>query len=148
MNSKETKELRELVKVLQDSADFYSEACKKVKDTSLKTTFDSIAVLKRQLVARLQPLIVMEDGEAEESHSMAVKLRQLYTNMLASMQSDKAQTFIDNLEEIEDKTKQKAHRAMDVADSTGLAQALQDVYPDIRQCHDKMSRLKQAAHSH
>lgn len=148
MNSKETRELRELVKILQDSADFYAEACRKVDDRSLRATFDSIAVLKRQLVARLQPLIVMEEGEPEESHSMAVKLRQLYTNMLTSMQSDNAQTFIDNLEEIEDKTKQKAHRAMDVADSTGVAQALQDVYPEIRQCHDKMSRLKHAAHSH
>lgn len=146
MDSKETKELRELVKILQDSADFYSEACKKVKDSNLKATFDDIAVLKQQLVARLQPLIVMKDGEPEDSHSMAVKLRQLYTNILASLQSDKTGTFINNLEEIEDKTKQKAHRAMDVAGSTGVAAALQDVYPDIKQCHDEMSRLK-VAHS-
>lgn len=147
MNNKETKELRELVKILQDSADFYSQACSKVKDTGLRATFNDIAATKKQLVSRLQPLIIMEEGEAEDSHNVAVKLRQLYTNILASMQSDKEETFISNLEEVEDKTRQKAHRVLDAASTAGVTAAMQDVYPDIKLCHDEMSRLK-SAHCH
>lgn len=144
MSDHETKEVQELITILNDSADFYREAHDKVTNASLKETFDEIAGIKEQLVDRLQPLVVLQKGEAEHGHSVSVKVRQIYTNVLASLQKDKAETFIDNLEEVEDKTRQQARKAMDAADTTIVAIALRDAFPDIERCHDEMSRLKAA----
>ncbi|HVK99573.1 MAG TPA: PA2169 family four-helix-bundle protein [Dongiaceae bacterium] len=144
MSAQETKEMQELITILNDSVDFYREARQKVKSTELKATFEEIASIKQQLINQLQPLVIQREGEPEDGHSVAVKVRQLYTNVLASMQKDKSDTFISNLEEVEDKTRAKARRALDVADTTDVVVALRQAYPQIKKCHDEMSRLKTA----
>ena len=144
MADQEAREIQELVTILHYSADFYREAHDKVTNAALKETFDEIARIKEQLVGRLQPLVMLQTGEAEYGHSAAVKVRQIYTNILASLQKDKAETFIDNLEEVEDKTRAQARKALDAADTTVVAIALRDAYPEIERCHEEMSRLKAA----
>jgi uncharacterized protein (TIGR02284 family) len=146
MSNQDIKEVQELVTLLHDSADFYKEARMKVSNVNLKATFEEMATIKEQLVNDLQPLIVMEAGQIDDGHNIAVKVRQMYTNILASMQKDKSETFINNLEEVEDKTRQKAREAIKAAVGPEVIAVLQEAYPKIERCHDRMSRLK-AAHA-
>jgi len=144
MSNQELKDLKELVEVLHDGVHFYREAYQKVSDSTLKEIFSGIATNKERLVNRLQPLIEREEHEQVEGHNFAVKIRETYTNILGSLQEDNAETYINNLEQVEDKTRDKVREALENVSSTSIAIALREVYPYVKLSHDEMSSLKAA----
>lgn len=139
---KESSRVSDFVQVLNDGVDFYRRAKGKVKDKNLQLTFEKMAATREQLLNRLQPYVTRVEGEPEKGHTFSGKVREIYTNVLSSIKSDKDQAFIDNLEEIEDKTLKEAREVINEAHSTEVVSALNEFYPKLQKCHAEMSQLK------
>ncbi len=146
MTTQEVHRMRDLVRVLNDGIDFYRDAEAKVQDTNLKRTFERMATTREKLINRLQPYIVMQEGEAEHGHTVSGRMRELYTSMLASMKADSDQTYIDHLESLEDKTLEELRAAISDAENVEVVAALREFHPRLKQCHEEMRALKRRPH--
>src|SRR5690554_1392078 len=146
MATQEIHRVRELVRVLNDGVDFYRDAEARVQDTSLKRTFERMATTREKLLNRLQPYLVMQEGDAEHGHTVSGRMQELYTNILASMTSDSDQTYIDHLESLEDKTLEEMRAAISDAENVEVVAALREFHPRFKQCHEEMRALKRRPH--
>lgn len=146
MQSQETYRVRELVRVLNDGVDFYRDAEAKVTDSNLKRTFERMATTREKLINRLQPYIIMQEGEAEHGHTVSLRMRELFTNILASMKADSDQTYIDNLETVEDKTLEEMRAAISDAENVEIMATLREFHPKLKQCHEEIRALKKRPH--
>src|SRR5690606_11027230 len=146
MTTQEVHRMRDLVRVLNDGIDFYRDAEAKVQDTNLKRTFERMATTREKLINRLQPFIVMQEGDAERGHTVSGRMRELYTSMLASMKADSDQTYIDHLESLEDKTLEELRAAISDAENVEVVAALREFHPRLKQCHEEMRALKRRPH--
>jgi len=142
MSNQETKHVMHLIQLLNDGVEFYQEAHEKVKDVKLKQTFERMANIRSQLLRRLQPIAIKEKGTPETGHTVAGRTRELYTQVLAKIKSDTEQAYIDNLEEIEDKTIAQIQGLIKEAQSPDVVAALEEYYPSFKKCHAEMSQLK------
>jgi len=146
MATQETQRVRELLRVLNDGVDFYRDAEAKVEDVHLKRTFERMATTREKLINRLQPYIVMQEGDSEHGHTISGRMRELYTNLLAAMKSDRGQTYIDHLETLEDKTLEELRAAISDAENVEVVAALREFHPKLQQCHEEMRALKSRPH--
>ncbi|WP_431688441.1 ferritin-like domain-containing protein [Hahella sp. NBU794] len=144
MTNSETNSLRDLVKVLNDGIDFYTEAKDKVKSNAVRLVFERMSAIREGAVGRLQPYIVFEKGEKETGHTLGGILREHYAKILAAIKDDSEHVYIEQLEEVEDKTLEKIRDAIEEVKAPGVQATLQDIYPTLKRCHDEMSRLQRA----
>ncbi|TQV69719.1 PA2169 family four-helix-bundle protein [Exilibacterium tricleocarpae] len=140
----EVKHIAEIVKVLNSGIDFYHEAQEAVDNPVLATVFESMVNARRRAVQRLQPYAVLEEGEVEDGSSFSVEVRKLYTKIMAAVKSDTEQTYISQLEEIEDKTLNEVKTALEKDQPVACRAALSDILADIQECHDKMLTLQKS----
>ncbi|MEP1870493.1 MAG: PA2169 family four-helix-bundle protein, partial [Paraglaciecola sp.] len=99
---------------------------------------------RQMAVKQLQSFAVLEKGEMETGESTAVKIRQSYTKIKAAMTSDKAHTYVDQLEEVEDKTLISLDDAIKASEGYDCHNALLKVRLVIQTCHDDMKALQNA----
>ena len=140
--TQEVQHLKGLIRVLNDGIDFYRDAEQKVADTSLKRTFERMATTKEKLVNRLQPYIVLKEGDHESGHTLAGRARELYTQVRGALSSDPDQAYISSLEELEDATLEEMREAISNAHNVEVVAALREFHPQLKQCHDEMRTLK------
>ncbi|WP_133468690.1 DUF2383 domain-containing protein [Paraglaciecola marina] len=79
----------------------------------------------------------METGE-----SIAVKVRKSYIKIKVAMTSDKDHTYVDQLEEVEDKTLANLNDAINASEGFDCHNALLRVRLVIQKCHGDMKALQ------
>lgn len=136
--------IKDVVKVLNSGVEFYEQAKDKVHDKHLKTAFNQILMAKKLGIDRLQDYVFLKEDDIEDGHSFPVDIRKAYANILSSV-SDTDKAFIDNLEEVEDKTLEKMSEARDKNQHATVAPALYDIHQKMQKCHDTMYQLKKIA---
>lgn len=135
----------DIVQVLNSGIDFYSEAKEKVKDGSVAQFFDRMIAARKLTRERLQPFLRGKQGEKETGSSFAVEARKVYTKVIGSMSSDKNHTYIDQLEEVEDKTLEEIKTALDKEQPPAVETALRQSLQTMQQCHDEMRSLQKSS---
>ena len=143
MQAQETRAVIDLVRVLNDGVDFYRDAEQKVRDPALKRTFERMATTREKLLNRIQPYVVLKEGASEHGHTLSGKTLEVYTNLKAALKSDVDQTYIDSLEELEDRTLAELREAITAAHNVEVVAALREFHPQLKQCHEEMRQLKQ-----
>jgi|SRR5690606_12763193 len=138
----ELQHLKGLIRVLNDGIEFYRDAEQKVADKSLRRTFERMATTKEKLVNRLQPYIVLKEGDHESGHTLVGRARELYTQVRGALSTDADQAYISSLEELEDSTLEEMREAISNAENVEVVAALREFHPQLKQCHDEMRALK------
>ncbi|MDN3641044.1 PA2169 family four-helix-bundle protein [Simiduia curdlanivorans] len=93
-----------IIKVLNSGKDFYQHAIDKVDNSGLVMVFRSMVDARNNALIKLQPFAQMTDGEREAGDSWVVKAREAYADLRAALSKDPDHTYIEQLEEVEDKT--------------------------------------------
>lgn len=144
MTTQETTALKDLIKVLHDGVNFYTDAKLALKDSGYEAALQDMIDARQQALARLQPLVFTREGDVESGKTITGNLHKAYADILAMIKQDKSQVYISQLEELEDRTLEEIRQAQEDAQSTDIAAALDQVRQSLRQCHDRMRSLKQA----
>ncbi|MBT1064424.1 PA2169 family four-helix-bundle protein [Bowmanella sp. Y26] len=134
----------DVIKVLNGGIEFYEEAREKVSSVHIKHMFNRMITAKQNAVSALQPFAVAENGEIEDDTSLAVDLRSFYTKLLGSISTDKEHTYVDQLEEVEDKLLDALDDALKCEQPPQCAIVLRKVKADMQVCHDEMKALQRA----
>ncbi|ETX12292.1 hypothetical protein MUS1_01430 [Marinomonas ushuaiensis DSM 15871] len=140
----QVKHITDIIKVMNGGMEFYQEAKTKIGTDSYKVFFNRMISAKREAAAELQQFAVQEQGELEKDTSNAVKLRQSYTKLLSKISGDTtAFTYIDQLEEVEDKVLEEIDIALEREQPQNCEIILQRIKVRMKECHDEMKALQQ-----
>lgn len=145
MSSNETSAIRDLIKVLNDGVEFYTDAKNELKGSGYESVLQDMIDVRQGALARLQPFVYSREGEIETGHTFVGTARKTYADVLASIKSSKAgksQTYIAQLEELEDRTLEFIKKALDEASAVDATSALNFIYATLQQCHNRMRSLK------
>ncbi len=140
----QVKHITDIIKVMNGGIEFYQEAKTKLDTDSYEAFFNRMISAKREAAAELQQFAVQEQGELEQDSSNAVKLRKSYTSLLSKVSGDTtAFTYIDQLEEVEDKVLEEIDIALEREQTQACEIALQRIKVRMKECHDEMKALQQ-----
>jgi|TARA_R110000744_G_scaffold209190_2_gene328037 uncharacterized protein (TIGR02284 family) len=138
----QTNHISDIIKVMNGGIEFYQEATTKLDNTTYQAFFDRMISAKEEAVAELQKFAVQEDGYPESDTSNAVKARQAYTKLLSKISSDSTFTYVDQLEEVEDKVLDEIDAALEKKQAQDCEVTLQRVKVRMKECHDEMKALQ------
>jgi uncharacterized protein (TIGR02284 family) len=138
----QTNHISDIIKVMNGGIEFYQEATTKLDNTTYQAFFNRMISAKEEAVAELQKFAVQEDGHPETDTSNAVKARQAYTKLLSKMSSDTSFTYVDQLEEVEDKVLDEIDAALEKKQAQDCEVTLQRVKVRMKECHDEMKALQ------
>ncbi|MEH8015720.1 PA2169 family four-helix-bundle protein [Rheinheimera muenzenbergensis] len=144
LNTPEMKHVSDIIQVLNSGIDFYRDAKDKVDDKQLEQFFDRMLNARRLVKEQLQPFAVQDDGKREEGSALSVEARKVYTKVIGAVSSDKAHTYISQLEEVEDKTLEEIRSALTENQRPQYEAALLQSLATMQECHDEMRALKQS----
>lgn len=142
MATSEISAIRDLIKVLNDGVKFYTDAKVELNGSGYDAVFQEMIDVRQNALARLQPLLYAREGEVEDDHTIGGSLRQAYTDLLAKIKSNKAKTYIVQLEELEDRTLEYVKKAQAEAVSVDFTIALNYILISMQECHNRMRSLK------
>ncbi len=134
--------IRDLIKVLNDGVNFYTDAKVELKGSGYDAIFQEMIDVRQNALVRLQPLVYAREGEVEDGKTMEGALRKAYTELLAKIKSNKSKTYIDQLEELEDRTLEHVKKAQAEAVSVDFTIALNYILISMQECHNRMCSLK------
>ncbi|MDW7547782.1 PA2169 family four-helix-bundle protein [Pseudoalteromonas peptidolytica] len=135
--------VKALIKVLNGGVEFYTEAKKKLDDIELSRIFDQMIVDKAQAISDLQPFVLIDEGEIETDTALSVDIRESYTKLVGVVSTDKAHTYISQLEEVEDKVLKKLDEALSKALPPKCKSTLLQIQVQMQACHDQMKQLQE-----
>lgn len=134
--------IRDLIKVLNDGVNFYTDAKVELKGSGYDAIFQEMIDVRQNALVRLQPLVYAREGEVEDGKTMEGALRKAYTELLAKIKSNKSKIYIDQLEELEDRTLEHVKKAQAEAVSVDFTIALNYILISMQECHNRMRSLK------
>lgn len=142
MATNEIAAVRDLIKVLNDGVEFYTDAKLELRGSGYENILQDMIDVRQAALVRLQPLLYAREGEVETGQTLSGSLRKTYTDMLAKIKSSKSQTYIVQLEELEDRTLEYIRSAMSEVTSADFTTALDHIYSSLQHCHNRMRTLK------
>lgn len=142
MANNEIAAIRDLIKVLNDGVNFYTDAKIELKGSGYESVFQEMIDIRQNALVRLQPLLYAREGDVEEGQTFEGSLRKTYTDLLAKIKSSKSKTYIVQLEELEDRTLEYVKKAQMEVVSVDFNIALNYILVSMQECHNRMRSLK------
>lgn len=134
--------LNELIAVTRDSAEFYSDAAKRVDNPKLKNLFSELAESKNGLVGAMSRDVRIEGAKPESDGTFRGSLHKVYGDVRAKL-GDSDYAYVSQLEESEDRM---LHAFNDVLQDSGtpapVKDAVRSYLPAAKQQHDAMRDRK------
>lgn len=145
ISTTDVKHVSDIVQVLNSGIDFYQDAKDKIDSPKLAAFFDRMINARKTVKQKLQPFAIAEEGKVEQGSAFTVEVRNVYTQIIGSMSSDKQHTYISQLEEVEDKTIEEIRTALHKKQPVDCEAALLSALSTMQACHDEMRALKRAS---
>lgn len=134
--------ITDIIKVMNSGIEFYQKAKEKVDDKSYQGFFNRMIDAKAKAIFELQPYAVEEKGDLETGTDTLVKARETYTQVVANLSSNTEFTYVDQLEEVEDRVLEELNDALSKEQTPECEAALQRIKVQAKECHDEMKALQ------
>lgn len=141
LHQKEQVALTRLIRLLNSGTEFYRLAEDAICDDYLATFFDSMAFAREASLAELQPFVTRATGHIEAGHANDIELRKKFANLIADLTHEPENVYIEELEEIEDRTLEAIDSACQEAVNPDLTVTLTEVRQRMTVCREKMHQL-------
>lgn len=138
--------LNELIQATRDSADFYADAAKAVRNPELRSLFVDMARSKQGLVGSMSQDVRAEAAQPATDGSLRGSLHQLFSTLRAEMAKDHGDyAYVKELEKSEDRLMAAFHDVIKRDDAPKAVKAsLLDYLPKVQAHHDAMRDRKWA----
>lgn len=138
--------LNELIQVTRDSAAFYADAAKAVRNPELRDLFGNMAESKQGLVGSMSREVRAEAAEPVPNGSVLGSLQRMYSTLRVKMANDQGDyAYIKELEKSEDRLMAAFHDVIESDEAPqAVKQSLLSYLPKVKQHHDAMRDRKWA----
>lgn len=134
--------LNELIAVTRDSAEFYSDAAKRVDNPKLQNLFSELAQSKNGLVGAMSRDVRTEGAKPEGDGTFRGSLRKVYGDVRAKL-GDSDYAYVSQLEESEDRMLSAFNDVLqDSGTPAPVKDAVRSYLPAVKQHHDAMRDRK------
>ncbi len=135
--------LKNLAGVCEDGRVFYTQAAKKTDDASLEKVFTDMGRQRMDVCQSLIGKIREMGGTVEEQPRTAKgKWNMLYGEVLASLSPNSDKTFVNQLEECEDRVLEEFSDAIGQTIPASLKDFIYNQHRILQDSHDYMKSLK------
>lgn len=134
----------DVIQVMQAGISFYKDALSEIDDVTVKTTFRKMISNKESAIDSLQPLAIAEQGERETGSDLGVESRKMYTKIAGMFSSNEEFTYVNQLEEVEDKVLEVLDEALAADQPSSAMVALRTIRARAQSMHDEMKALQHA----
>lgn len=138
----EINHITDIIQVMNSGIDFYQTALDKVQDPAIGALFQRMIDARKVSVESLQPYAINQQGERENGSSFVVEARRAFTTLISKFTNDNDQTYVKELEELEDKTLEEIKVALKKPQSHDCEAALSKVLLTMQSCHAEMSKMQ------
>ena len=136
--------LDEMIRMLNDGRSFYEEAAGKVAREDLKRLFERIARTKTAIVNDMKNKVILAGAEPHDEGTATGGLRRAYAELRAKLASDREASYVDQLEEFEDRILASFREAIEGSRDPEIRSIAQKYLPEVARDHDEMRALKLA----
>ncbi|MDC8012488.1 PA2169 family four-helix-bundle protein [Tahibacter soli] len=137
-----TSKLNDLIELLNDGENFYTEAAAKVKLPAYKNLFLRMATIKRAVSADLASHVAAHGGDVASGGTVFGSLRKMYADVRASMTKDSEAVYVAQLEQTEDRILEAFRDELNDDESLEVRRLAERHYPELKRAHDEMRDLK------
>ncbi len=135
--------LQEMVRALNDSAEYHAEAADKIKDDGLvASTLRGIASERRQICRKVAELITMADEKPDKDGTWMGKLRNIWTAFRAGLNAGDATVVLIEAERAEDAIVHKFEQILPETADTPIFGKLKEHYETVKRGHDRVLALR------
>ncbi|WP_418608709.1 ferritin-like domain-containing protein [Pseudoalteromonas sp. US3C1013] len=138
----EINHITDIIQVMNSGIDFYQTAQDKVQDPAIGALFQRMIDARIVSVESLQPYAINQQGEREDGSSFVVEARRAFTTLISKFANNNDQTYVKELEEVEDKTLEEIKVALKKPQSHDCEAALSKVLLTMQSCHAEMSKMQ------
>ena len=138
----EINHITDIIQVMNSGIDFYQTAQDKVQDPAIGALFQRMIDARKVSVESLQPYAINQQGKRENGSSFVVEARRAFTTLISKFTNDNDQTYVKELEEVEDKTLEEIKVALKKPQSHDCEAALSKVLLTMQSCHAEMSKMQ------
>ncbi|WP_286233669.1 PA2169 family four-helix-bundle protein [Thalassotalea sediminis] len=142
LSNYDMKPVKELIRVLIGGVEFYQEAKEQVKDSSLSLVFNKMITEKEIAIKALQTYVYIDEGKPEHQADTVIKLRESYTRILTLLRIEKSHTYLEQLEEVEDRVLEKVSAAVMHPLPAPCKSELLQIQGRMQSCHDEIKALQ------
>ena len=136
----------DLIKTLKDGEEGFEQAADGVKDPQLKSLFSEYSRQRSRFVTELQQLVHdVGEPEPETSASAAGALHRGWINLKAALTRGDDHAILAECERGEDAAVEEFRKALDNGLSTPMKEILSRQYAEIKDAHDRVRDLRDAA---
>lgn len=140
--SEPTATLDELVEVLNDGIALFEQASENCRASQHTDLFQRIGRMKAIIAADLKAEIALNGGEPSSHGSWLGSVRQSYTDLRAKLARNPEQSYIDALEEQEDRVLAAFRTAANAAHRSRAGELAATYLPEVQRMHDELRKLK------
>lgn len=145
--SKTAASLNELIAVLNDGVEFFSDAAVRTEQPEYRDLFGRLAATKLAIADHLRAEVAQQGEAPVDSGTLVGSLRQAYAELRARLSSHPDAQYVAQLEECEDRQLHAFEDAMTLSDQARVRQIAQNYLPVVRRMHQEMRQLKQQVKS-
>ena len=131
-----------IIKVMNSGIEFYQEAKSKIEQPEYTGFFNRMIDAKEEAVFELQKFAVAETGAVENGSDTMTQARKAYSNLVDKISSSSTETYVSQLEEVEDKVLDEIDTALKKEQPADCEATLRRVYTRMKECHDEMRMLQ------
>jgi uncharacterized protein (TIGR02284 family) len=145
MNNQD-KIIADLIETLKDGQEGFKQAAEAVKDPQLKSLFDEYSRQRAQFAVELRSKAQSPDErESKMSGSAAGALHRGWINLKSALTSGDDHAILAECERGEDSAVEEFQKALDNGLSAPVQQIVSRQYAQIKEAHDRIKHLRNAA---
>ena len=145
MNNQD-KIIASLIETLKDGQEGFKQAAEAVKDPQLKSLFDEYSRQRAQFAVELRSKAQSpEERESKMSGSAAGALHRGWINLKSALTSGDDHAILAECERGEDSAVGEFQKALDNGLSAPVQQIVSRQYAQIKEAHDRIKHLRDAA---
>jgi uncharacterized protein (TIGR02284 family) len=135
-----------LIETLKDGQEGFKQAAESVKDSQLKSLFDEYSRQRARFVTELTSQAQSRDErQSEASGSAAGALHRGWINLKSALTKGDDHAILAECERGEDSAVEEFKKAMDNGLSAPLQEIVSRQYVQIKEVHDRVKNLRDAA---
>jgi len=138
--------LNNLIETCKDGENGFRTAAEHVKDSHLKTLFNTYAQQRAQFAAELQSEVRRLGGDPEKAGSVGGAMHRGWINLKAAVTGGEEGAIIAECERGEDAAMKNYHEAQEL-DLPGPVQTIVErQYRQVKEAHDRIRAMEKATH--
>lgn len=131
MNTQFIAALKDLIKNLNATVDFYRQAQIDIGEYTLWNQLQSLITLHESFAATLQPYMVISHGERESGRDFSVEWRKYFSHLMVKLKQRPELTYYPQFTAVEKETLSSIKKAAQLSDQKAVKDQLQTMHDNL-----------------